>query len=107
VDREFVNWYNGHPDFADLAVDLAATREVGIVGLGNVALDCARILLRPPEALAGTDIAAHALQQLRASAVREVHIVGRRSPLQAQFSGKELREALGLPNVGVTLWPVD
>lgn len=103
--RQFVNWYNGHPDYIDVPADLQHVRSVGIVGLGNVALDCARILLRPVTELAGTDIADHALQQLGRSSVKEVHIIGRRGPLQAQFSGKELREVLSLSNVAVEVYP--
>lgn len=103
--RQFVNWYNGHPEYRDVPVDLQHVRSVGIVGLGNVALDCARILLRPVHELVGTDIADCALEQLRASSVEEVHIIGRRGPLQAQFSGKELREVLSLANVSVEVHP--
>lgn len=103
--REFVNWYNGHPAYAAQPIDLSGVRSVGIVGLGNVALDCARVLLKPPDALSGTDIAPHALAKLRRSTVQDVHIIGRRGPAQAQFSGKELREALSLPNVSVSVHP--
>lgn len=103
--REFVNWYNGHPACAALPMDLSSVRSVGIVGLGNVALDCARILLKPLPALQHTDIADHALAQLVHSAVQDVHIVGRRGPVQTQFSGKELREVLSLANVSVTMHP--
>lgn len=104
--RQFVNWYNGHPEYSDVPVDLQHVRSVGIVGLGNVALDCARILLKPVDDLTGTDISDSALEQLRTSAVEEVHIVGRRGPLQAQFSGKELREILSLANVSIEVHPV-
>eukprot|EP00892_Ulva_mutabilis_P012202 jgi/Ulvmu1/9354/UM050_0106.1 len=103
--RQFVNWYNGHPDFTDAPVDLQHVRSVGIIGLGNVALDCARVLLRPVDELSGTDIADHALQQLRSSRVNQVHIIGRRGPLQSQFSGKELREVLSLSNTAVEVHP--
>jgi hypothetical protein len=103
--REFVNWYNGHPHFTDLPVNLSKVTSVGVVGVGNVALDCARILLRPVQALERTDISDHALRELRHSSVSEVHIIGRRGPMQAQFSGKELREVLALENVSVTLQP--
>ena len=103
--RQFVNWYNGHPQCTDLALDLSKVQRVGIIGLGNVALDCARILLKPPAALHTTDITAHALRQLERSAVSEVHIVGRRGPVQAQFSGKELREVLTLGNVSISMHP--
>ena len=80
--REFVWWYNGHPEYANLQLDLSRIQSVAICGLGNVAVDCARILLQPPERLGSTDIAEHALQQLRNSSVKEVHLVGRRGPVQ-------------------------
>jgi NADPH-dependent glutamate synthase beta subunit-like oxidoreductase len=104
--REFVNWYNGHPMFCDVNLrDLQHVTDVGIIGLGNVALDCARILLRPVTELQETDIADHALAHLRSSKVQNVHIIGRRGPMQAQFSGKELREVLSLANVSVHVHP--
>ena len=89
--REFVAWYNGHPDASTLRFDLSHERVV-VIGNGNVALDVARILSRPPEQLATTDIADHALAALRASRVREVVIVGRRGPLEAAFNSPELEE---------------
>ena len=57
-----------------------------MLGLGNVAVDCARMLLQPPARLAGTDVAGHALEQLAASAVRSVDLIGRRGPVQARIS---------------------
>jgi ferredoxin/flavodoxin---NADP+ reductase len=90
----FVGWYNGHPDFRDCAFDL--TQEVAVVvGHGNVAADVARMLLQPPDDLRRTDIAAHALEVLTESKIREVHLVGRRGPAQAKFTTRELR-GLGL-----------
>lgn len=83
--REFVWWYNGHPHVRADAVDLSQIRSVAICGVGNVALDCARLLLSPPERLKHTDIAAHALEQLRSSAVEDVHLVGRRGPVQVRL----------------------
>jgi ferredoxin/flavodoxin---NADP+ reductase len=88
---EFVAWYNGHPDFAHLTFDLSCPRAV-VVGVGNVAIDVARILCRTPEELARTDIAAHALAALRESRVREVSLLGRRGPLQAAFTNPEVKE---------------
>ena len=61
------------------------TRRVAILGLGNVSLDCARILLQPPERLQSTDIADHALEQLRHSSVEQVDIIGRRGPAQVRL----------------------
>src|ERR1700719_4765077 len=91
---EFVGWYNGHPDFRDRMFDLSQEVAV-VVGHGNVAADVARILLQPAEQLRGTDIAAHALEALAESRVREVHLIGRRGPAQAKFTTRELR-GLGL-----------
>src|SRR5690606_30671615 len=68
---DFVGWYNGHPDFTDLSFDLSH-ESAAVIGQGNVAADIARILLTPPERLAPTDIADHALEALRRSAVRHV-----------------------------------
>lgn len=87
----FFGWYNGHPDYREAKIDLTASR-VAIVGHGNVAVDAARILLRSPAELEKTDIAAHALEVLRASKVREVFLLGRRGPGQSAFSPRELDE---------------
>jgi ferredoxin--NADP+ reductase len=87
----FVGWYNGHPDYRQAKVDLSVQR-VAVIGNGNVAVDAARILLRTPAELEKTDIAAHALETLRRSQVREVFILGRRGPEQAAFSPAELKE---------------
>jgi ferredoxin/flavodoxin---NADP+ reductase len=86
---EVVAWINGHPDFADLPVDLGSRRVV-IVGNGNVALDVARILTTDPDALACTDIADHALAALRDSQVQEVVIAARRGPAASAFTLPEL-----------------
>lgn len=84
--REFVWWYNGHPHYASLPIDLARTRRVAICGLGNVAVDCARVLLQPPRpGLAATDIASHAVAALERSGVEEVHLIGRRGPAQVSM----------------------
>ena len=88
---EFVAWYNGHPEFRDRAFDLSHERAV-VVGVGNVAMDVARILCRTPEELAQTDIAGYALEALRESRVREVVVLGRRGPVQAAFTLPEVKE---------------
>ena len=87
----FVGWYNGHPDYRDLSFDLSAEAAV-VIGQGNVAVDVTRILAKTVDELADTDIAAHALEALAESKVREVHMVGRRGPVQAAFTSKEIRE---------------
>lgn len=86
---EIVGWYNGHPEFTSLPVDLSHERVV-IVGNGNVALDVARILTADPDRLAHTDIAEYALAALRGSAVTEVVIVARRGPASSAFTLPEL-----------------
>lgn len=89
--REFVGWYNGHPDFAEGVYDFSHEHAV-IVGHGNVALDVARMLVAPVDYLQSTDITPAALGQLAESRVRHVHLVGRRGPAQARFTDKELRQ---------------
>lgn len=89
--RDFVGWYNGHPDFADCAFNLSCRRAV-IVGNGNVALDVARMLVLDASELARTDTADHALAALAVSRVREVVVLGRRGAAQAAFTNPELLE---------------
>jgi ferredoxin--NADP+ reductase len=101
---EFVAWYNGHPDYRDCAFDLSRER-VAVVGVGNVAVDVARILCRTPEELAATDIADHALDALSGSRVREVFMLGRRGPAQAAFTNQELKELGRLPGADVEVRP--
>ena len=86
---ELVAWINGHPEFADLAVDLGHERVV-VIGNGNVALDVARILTSDPESLARTDVSDHALAALRGSRVREVVVAARRGPAASAFTLPEL-----------------
>src|SRR3569623_1544394 len=86
---EFVGWYNGHPQFADLDPPLSGAEAV-VVGNGNVALDCARILSKTRNEFEGSDIVGHALDALDASAVRAVTILGRRGPHQIAMPPKEL-----------------
>lgn len=88
---EFVAWYNGHPDFQDRQFDLTQ-ENVAVIGIGNVAIDVARILAHSYESLAETDIADAALEALRHSRVRNIYIIGRRGPAQAAFTVPEIRE---------------
>ena len=104
--REFVAWYNGHPDYSHLEFDFSTERAV-IVGNGNVALDVARILTLPLAELEQTDIADHALVALRASRIREVVLLGRRGHLQGAFNNPELEELLHLENAEVLVEPDD
>ena len=88
---EFVGWYNGHPDFADLAPPLDGTH-AAVIGNGNVALDCARILAKTNAEFEGSDIVGHALEALDKAAIRTVTILGRRGPHQIAMTPKELGE---------------
>jgi len=98
---EFVAWYNGHPDYRDCRFDLSQER-AAVVGVGNVAIDVARILCRSPQELATTDIADHALEALRNSRIKEVYLLGRRGPAQAAFTNPEVKELGELADADVT-----
>ncbi len=102
----FVGWYNGHPDFAGLDPLLDAPG-VAVIGNGNVALDVARILAKTPAEFTGSDIVAHARAALAASAVREIHILGRRGPHQIAMTPKELGELGHLERAGPRVDPTD
>jgi ferredoxin/flavodoxin---NADP+ reductase len=102
--REFVNWYCDDPDSSVAGFDLSA-RSAAVIGLGNVALDAARILARNPEELRPTDVSDDVLDLLRKSAITEVHVVGRRGPQHAKFTTKELRELGELDGVDVIVDP--
>lgn len=80
--RQFVGWYNGHPDCRDLRPDLTRGDEAVIIGQGNVALDVARMLLEDVDVLRKTDITEQALAEIARSRIRKVHVVGRRGPMQ-------------------------
>ena len=88
---EFVAWYNGHPDYRDLRFDLSG-RKAAVIGVGNVAVDVARILCRSIDELKETDIADYALDALAASNITDVYLLGRRGALQAAFTNPEVRE---------------
>ena len=97
----FVGWYNGHPYQRNLAPDLSGKTAV-VLGLGNVALDVARILAKPSDALAQTDIAAHAYEALAASKIDRIIVAGRGGPAQARCTEKELREFGAIPGCVTT-----
>ncbi len=88
---EFVAWYNGHPDFQNRQFDFSQEVAV-IIGQGNVAMDVARILCKTIEELKVTDISQHALKALAGSKIKEVHVYGRRGPVQAAFTSPEIKE---------------
>jgi len=101
---DFVNWYCGHPDSEAGAFTLDA-ESVAVIGVGNVAVDVARILVKDPAELRRTDIPQSVLEALMASKVREVHVIGRRGPVQAKFTTKELRELGELAGVDIVVHP--
>ncbi|MEK7445616.1 MAG: FAD-dependent oxidoreductase [candidate division NC10 bacterium] len=101
---EFVAWYNGHPDYPDLPFDLSQER-AAVVGVGNVAVDVARILCRTHDELLATDIADHALEALRKSRIKEVYLLGRRGPAQAAFTNPEIKELGELADADIGVRP--
>ncbi|WP_068090116.1 FAD-dependent oxidoreductase [Novosphingobium rosa] len=101
-----VGWYNGHPDYATLAPDLSGKHAV-VIGNGNVALDVARILAKSPEEFEDSDIVAHALDELSASSLESVTILGRRGPHQISMSPKELGELAHLARAVPHVDPAD
>ncbi|SMB92273.1 FAD-dependent oxidoreductase [Deinococcus hopiensis] len=103
---EFVAWYNGHPDAAARDMLLHASG-VAVVGVGNVALDVSRILVKTVGELHSSDIAAHALDALKHSHVKDVWVLGRRGPVQAAFTTKELREFGELESADPIVKPVE
>ena len=99
---DFVPWYNGHPDYVNVNVPLDGDTAV-IIGAGNVAMDCARMLGIDPSELDSTDTADHALAALHASGIRKVYIAGRRGPEHAAFTAPELRELPKLEHTDVII----
>lgn len=102
---DFVSWYDGHPD-APRTWPLEA-RRVAVLGAGNVALDVARMLAKPADDLASTEIPANVEAALRANPVTDVHVFARRGPAQAKFTPLELRELGRVRDVDVVVYPED
>ena len=102
---DFVPWYNAHPDYVDVEVDLSSDTAV-VIGAGNVAMDIARILAIDPTELDPTDVAEHALIKLKQSNIRTVIICGRRGPEHAAFTAPELRDLPKLENTDVFIDPM-
>jgi ferredoxin--NADP+ reductase len=98
----FVPWYNAHPDFKDVSIDLSCDTAV-VIGAGNVAMDVARMLALEPSDLDPTDTADHAIDVLKKSAIRTVFISGRRGPEHAAFTSPELRELPKLEHTNVEI----
>jgi ferredoxin/flavodoxin---NADP+ reductase len=103
---EFVAWYNGHPDFQDREFDLSHERAI-VIGNGNVAIDCARMLALTPEELAPTDTTHEAIDAIVDAGVREIVMLGRRGPVQAAFTPPELKELGELGGAEPVVDPAD
>ena len=103
---EFVAWYNGHPDYRDFHFDLSQERAV-IVGVGNVAVDVARILCLSRHELEASDMPRYAVDALAASNIRDVYLVGRRGPAQAAFTTPELKEIGELEEADLIVAPAE
>jgi len=103
---EFVPWYNAHPDYVDVDVPLDTDTAV-VIGAGNVAMDVARMLALEPKELDVTDTANHALAELHKSAIRQVHVFGRRGPEHVAFTSPELRELPKLEHTDVEIGECD
>lgn len=103
---EFVAWYNGHPAYRERRFDLSGETAV-VIGVGNVAIDVARILCRTHDELAVTDMADYALEALGESRIRDVYLIGRRGPAQAAFTNPEIEEMGDLPGADVEIPPAE
>ncbi len=103
---EFVAWYNGHPEHHDRSFPLHASR-VAVIGNGNVAIDCARMLALHRDELRVTDTADHAIAAFETAEVDEVLLIGRRGPAQAAFTNPELLELGELADADVIVDPAD
>jgi ferredoxin--NADP+ reductase len=99
---DFVPWYNGHPDYANCDVPLNGKNAI-VIGAGNVAMDCGRMLALDPAELDSTDTADYALSAFHQSSIRNVTIVGRRGPEHAAFTSPEIRELPKLENIDVII----
>ncbi len=102
----FVGWYNDHPDYSHYHFDLPQSK-VAVIGVGNVAIDVTRVLAHDPDSIRETDIADYALEALRKSQVKEIHLIGRRSLAQAAFTDMEIRELCHLPGADLVIDPQD
>ncbi len=102
----FVGWYNGHPDFRDLDPPLD-TQAVAVIGVGNVAVDVARVLTKTPNEMAATDLTDYAAAAIHAAPIRDVYMFGRRAPHHAKFSNVELREMGQLEDSAPVLDPAE
>lgn len=103
---EFVGWYNGHPEQKTLAPKLN-TKSMAIIGMGNVALDIARVVCLPEHELHASDIAEHALKAIAESQITNISIIARKGPAQAAFTPKELQQLIAHPQINLEVDPAD
>lgn len=102
---KFVAWYDGHPDFPrEWPLE---EEKVAVIGVGNVALDVARVLAKTGDELLPTEIPANVYEGLKSNKALEVHVFGRRGPAQAKFTPLELKELDHSPNIEVVVDPED
>ena len=102
---DFVSWYDGHPD-VPRTWPLEA-KEIAVLGVGNVALDVARMLAKHVDDLLPTEVPENVVEVLRTSTVTDVHIFGRRGPAQVKFTPLELRDLGHVPDVDIVVYPED
>jgi ferredoxin/flavodoxin---NADP+ reductase len=86
---------------------IASTTSAVVVGVGNVALDVARVLIKSAEQLSDTDMPGEVLEGLAGTRITDVHILGRRGPAYTAFTTKELREIGQLEGVAMRVDPAD
>ncbi len=103
--NDLIGWYNGHPDYQEQEFDFEHDAAV-VIGHGNVAIDICRILSKSIDELRSSDIPENALEVLSKKKLKRVHMVGRRGPVQAKFTTKELHELGKLSNCNVSLDPI-
>lgn len=103
---EFVAWYNGHPDHEHLDFDLSGERAV-VIGMGNVAVDVARMLALTEEEIRPTDTTDEAIDAILGSGIEEIQMLGRRGPAQAAFTPPELKELDELAGADLLIDPAE
>lgn len=106
---DLVAWYTGHPDYRGPDFDriLRDVHRVAVIGVGNVAVDVVRVLSKSASELGETDMPRHVLDTLAHAPIEHVYLVGRRGPVQASFTTKELKELGELDESGVVVDAAD
>lgn len=106
TSTKFIGWYNGQPDYRNHSFDFSGENAV-IIGMGNVAMDVARILAKTPEELKDSDIPEHVLETLSKSKIKNIYLIGRRGPVQSAFFPYILKEFENLKNFELVIDPQD